>query len=238
MLKPIHLWRRQSLRFKTWLRYGRLYRSEMNPYRVMWVDPGEIDLMQEKNLIRKDDIRVCHVIGGDWDLRERKFVDRTHFQVLKQRFADRIQWNEMAFIDLVRKRISERGQYWNGCSSEDDIQARCVFLDKLYAEIKENGYNVPKGVKPGVSGISLASTPDEVAVSIGRDGRFFFVTGRHRLTIAKILGLHSIPVRVVVRHAEWQSLRDQFYTSSTEQQALQFRKYSSHPDMAYLAGVK
>ena len=48
----------------------------------------------------------------------------------------------------------------------------------------------------------------EILVNIGRDGDIFFEDGRHRFVIAKILRLDKIPVRVFVRHKQWQQKRE------------------------------
>jgi hypothetical protein len=44
---------------------------------------------------------------------------------------------------------------------------------------------------------------NEILVDITRTGEPRFVTGRHRLSIAKMLGLNRIPVAVVARHPDW-----------------------------------
>lgn len=44
---------------------------------------------------------------------------------------------------------------------------------------------------------------NEILVDVTRTGEPVFVTGRHRLSIAKILNLDRIPVAVVVRHPNW-----------------------------------
>ena len=49
---------------------------------------------------------------------------------------------------------------------------------------------------------------DEVTVNVARDGRLLMFSGKHRLSIAKILALDSLPVLVLARHKEWQTVRD------------------------------
>lgn len=44
---------------------------------------------------------------------------------------------------------------------------------------------------------------NEILVDVGRDGELLLVDGRHRLSIAKILGLDEIPVVKHVRHEQW-----------------------------------
>jgi len=65
---------------------------------------------------------------------------------------------------------------------------------------------------------------DESMVNIGRNGRFIFDDGRHRLMLAKIMDIDEIPVRVLVRHKDWQNIRMMAYKSSVD-------RYSDHPDL-------
>lgn len=64
----------------------------------------------------------------------------------------------------------------------------------------------------------------EVTVNVGRDGEFILNEGRHRFSVANALGLSSIPVRVLIRHKEWQQMREEIVSKENH----------SHPDLAYL----
>jgi len=46
-----------------------------------------------------------------------------------------------------------------------------------------------------------------VTVNISRDGKYLFQNGRHRLSVALVLGIEKIPVKVLVRHDDWVLLR-------------------------------
>jgi hypothetical protein len=54
---------------------------------------------------------------------------------------------------------------------------------------------------------------DEILVDIGREGELLFVTGRHRLSLAKLLDLDRIPIAIVVRHAQWMDRRKRLLKS-------------------------
>lgn len=50
----------------------------------------------------------------------------------------------------------------------------------------------------------------EIGVNIHRDGTMAKKgAGTHRLALARIVGVERVPVTVRVRHAEWQSVRDE-----------------------------
>jgi len=72
--------------------------------------------------------------------------------------------------------------------------------------------------------------PTEITVLIGRDGQLVLHDGAHRLTIAWILGLDTIPVNVLIRHERWQQIRDMITNQETDS-----KKYSTHPDLNELS---
>jgi hypothetical protein len=89
-------------------------------------------------------------------------------------------------------------------------------LDEIFEDIKKNGYKDQISLKEQrdqkigpVRGAEIDY--DEVTVNIGRDGDLLFNDGRHRLTMAKIAGLREIPVRIVVRHAQWMEFKKILY---------------------------
>jgi len=50
----------------------------------------------------------------------------------------------------------------------------------------------------------LIRIPDEIRVAIGRDGRLIrCASGRHRLAVAKMLGIAKVPAVVQIEHKAW-----------------------------------
>jgi hypothetical protein len=77
-------------------------------------------------------------------------------------------------------------------------------LDALIESIRKKGYLrnsncYIEGEKKGVRG-----NFEEITVNIGRDGRYLFQDGRHRLSIALLLGVKQIPIKVLVRHEKYE----------------------------------
>jgi hypothetical protein len=225
---------RASLRLRTWKECGFKLAAEIDPFRVLWIDPNQITSSSKPN-VPKGGHFYCRILDGDWDLADNRFEDRSSCGMLKQHFVDGIPWLDTSYYQTLLKKIGENGSYWNDCCSEGDVQARCAYLDQLYTSIKNTGYRIPEGLKYGESGITTGSVPLEIAVNIGRDGRFLFWDGRHRLMIAKILELPLIPVRVVVRHKLWQDLREKIIVGNRKNNlSEQLHMLTSHPDISYL----
>lgn len=77
---------------------------------------------------------------------------------------------------------------------------------------------------------------DEVTVSIGRYGDLFFNDGAHRLTVAKLLDVQKIPVKVSVRHPEWMKFRKELLLYAKEQGGQTYQP-AVHPDLNDLPTV-
>ncbi|NNE34966.1 MAG: hypothetical protein HKN13_07005 [Rhodothermales bacterium] len=52
---------------------------------------------------------------------------------------------------------------------------------------------------------------DPFCLSIGANGEFLFMTGKHRLAMAVVSGVKAIPARISARHWQWQAHRDELY---------------------------
>ncbi len=218
----------------TWLNCGYSYNSEINPFRVLWVPPENI-VKKSERLIRKKKRLFSHVLDGDWDQSTQSFTEHPIYMFLKARFHEGYKWHQLPYYKWALENIQKRGCFWNGCRSESDLIQRCQMLDKLYHDILIYGYTVPAGLNFNKPGIAQGPKPVEIKVRIGRDGSFIHENGRHRLAIAFLLGLEVIPVQPIIRHKEWQRLRDQVITGRTEAERRKIAgKYQDHPDISYL----
>lgn len=163
------------------------------------------------------------VLDGDWDVREEIPIDRAYrgtdpdlyladrysesvfHQSLKKHFTRDVPWEETALVQETIDRINSNqfdGECWHGCSSISDVWSRCEKVDNLYDSIKKRGclsyweLNSERGYPETFQQV----TKREILVDVARGGELLFVDGRHRLSIANILDLDSIPVLKLVRH--------------------------------------
>jgi hypothetical protein len=224
-------------RGRTWLRCGYRHSAEIDPYRVIWIDPAEVQLVQPRTTVIPHDWRRCHVVGGDWDLQGTPFDRKPVVVALRAHFVAGTPWEETDWHSTVVGRLQMGGVPWNGCRSEDDVRARCAFLDRLHADLRTKGYRVPSGLASGRSG--HVGNAEEIAVGVGRGGTFFHVDGQHRLALAKLVGVRSIPVRVIVRHANWQAHRDEVAVKARRERGpaewpQRLERALDHPDVRYL----
>lgn len=143
------------------------------------------------------------ILGGDWDLKTIAFEDMDVWKAFTHRFVDGKPWSETSFYRRIANTIGGGVRMW-GCTSQAEFEVRLEKLDALFKSIQEGGYRTQDEL--GATS-PAGGNGDEVQVHIGRDGDYIFADGRHRLSIAKILGLDRIPVKVSRRHKRWASFR-------------------------------
>lgn len=220
-----------------------------NPERVYWISPDRIVyhtnadpcFISDKNLTRanyrknngKDSIPFRYrvfdsktmrgkVLDGDWDITNFRFTDLDSYKALQKRIKENVAWQDTKFYKGTLRQI-ESGQFVWGCKNKDDLDKRIKFLDSLSHSIKNKGYRLNREV------YDINAEHDEIDVNIGRDGKYLFQNGRHRLAIAKILGIKYVPVRIFVRHKKWQEFR-KFVVSYAQKKGAKLYQPIVHPD--------
>lgn len=173
------------------------FRKRRNPFdfdRIYWVDPDKIVYctLKEFNPFKYDGL----VLDGEWDRIEKKFNELDVFIAFKEHFVDEVAWDSTQFYKNSVSAINRKFLYWE-CESERDFLERCLKLDDLFKRIKNNGYQTQGELQKGFLGINRI---DEISVNIGRNGDLLFNNGAHRLSIAKLLKLNKVPIRVTVCH--------------------------------------
>ena len=151
------------------------------------------------------------IYGGNWDVSNYKFSELEVYQAIEQRIKYGIEWKKTSFFMNAMEQIQSGNFLWD-CKNEHEFLKRCKYLDKVIGNIRENGYQLnSEAFIDGEDKDQVSKRPgfsEEVMVNIGRNGEYLFQDGRHRLAIAKVLNIKSIPVKVLVRHKEWQELRE------------------------------
>lgn len=132
------------------------------------------------------------IIGGYWDLLRISYDDRIFHRSLEDHFLNDVSWEDTIFIQQCLDDIANNTVTWHGCRTKEDIFNRCNEVDDLYHSIKTTGYKSHKELGNSIE--------DEVKVNVGRNGSLIQAGGKHRLSIAKILELPEIPVKVFIRH--------------------------------------
>lgn len=164
------------------------------------------------------------VLDGDWDLPRRRFEQNDIYRLLSEHFVDGVPWEETEVFRKFAEEIAAGERRWHWSSSTSEMLQAAHEVEGLYQSMRVDGYR-------------QNGSADAITVSIGRNGELLYnnVGGHHRLSIAKILGLERVPVRVMLRHRSWQDLRDEVRTARTSGRAElsdRARALLAHPDLA------
>jgi hypothetical protein len=216
------------------LRYG----APADPYKLIRLDPSDVIHLNSK-LVRE--WGFGQIRGGDWDLpRYRQPLEDSWIVAgLKQRFEDGREWEDTVYYRKASQHFASGGSKWSYEDIHQFTRIRCAYVDELYRSIRDEGY------RPNVEAYHDVPRQDvrsemydqrfEPLVVIGRDGEVFLADGRHRVAIARILDIESIPANVLGRHREWQQVRDALARARTRSDVdSKLRSYFGHPDVADL----
>ncbi len=186
-------------------------------------------------------IGVC---GGPWDKYRSDFTATPVYRSLTARFNHNADWKETSLYRQAVNQLEQGQQAWNGCQSIKDVERRCCELDELYENMRKSGYVPQQKLReryrdevavsePKTKRIGDRRFPDELRIAIGRNGELIRCGGgRHRLSIAQILGVPQIPVIVMIRHKDWHNLRSDITRfDDVNQLTARQRRHLSHPDI-------
>jgi hypothetical protein len=201
--------------------------------KVYWVNPGRIhyciigffDIYEDKGKI----------IGGNWDQLENEFEEIDVYQALKERFIDGKDWKDTAFYWRALGLISGGKTMW-GCRTRSELDERCKRWESLYQDIKNSGYKSQKELTLEADTYPL-SIEDEITVCVGRKGDLLLNQGRHRLAIARLLDVGKIPVRITVRHPQWQKFRKDILKYA-EKHGGKIYQPLTHPDLSDIPSAR
>lgn len=188
------------------LRFNDFTNGSMKPVnfpKYNLVNPAEISLVcnlnrLEPRILRKVLSRYPRrlELAGNWDAPlDVAFEQLDIYEAFHAYFFKGIPWEETKFYARVVSSINNRQKKWR-CSTEAKFLKRLrKDVTGLFNSIKSKGYKTQKELRTLKSG-------DEIRVAVDRYGQLMFVDGRHRLSIAKLLKLREIPVKIVLRHSE------------------------------------
>lgn len=190
----------------------RRYEAPADPWRLVHVDPSAIDRYNTELPLNWG---LGRIEGGDWDCDERcHLLDETVvFQGLRERFEQGVEWGETALYKWAAEQF-DVGKTVRGYEDLSDFRdVRLSHIDDLFHSIRDDGYRPNRDAthEPASDDNPLENAYAnllEPLVLIGRTGELLLTEGFHRVAIASILDLGSVPVLVLCRHVDWQNQRD------------------------------
>jgi hypothetical protein len=216
-----------------------------DPFALHWVDPDRISKFTRRWYPTDVGFESLFgsVRDGDWDVRPASEVPRheeaptdggevlardlfyaerleetTLYESFAAHFEEGVEWTDTEFVAEILERTGPGRDPWHGCHDRADVLERCRWMDETYGTLESEGFVDPLyrartgDTNPGfVDALSKATVVD-----VGRDGDLLLVDGRHRLCMAKILGLERVPVVLLVRHEGWMERRDAVASGEVE----------------------
>ncbi|UOY10293.1 hypothetical protein [Methanonatronarchaeum sp. AMET6-2] len=229
---------------------NRLQYSKKNladPYKIIFINPQNIKYMTIPRFTDNLSRYYCYVISGNWD---KNILDLTPKEARTECSYKKpclVKFEDYSLYKSFKKRYKE-GEQWKktklykefmDSNRIDKIQELSKY-DYLFKKIKENGYKTQTELRkkfkenkdiPFFRNDTINEI-NEIRVNIGRDGQFIFDDGRHRLSIAKILEIKKIPVRIFVRHKKWQKIREEISKAQNiSELSKKTKKHINHPDL-------
>ena len=236
------------------LRYGR---AAPERYRRIHVDPRRVEYLLSPHFWNRISKFTTHVRGGEWD--RNRTTDRMmirgategfdrptlvhidNYQLYASavdHFENGTPWRDTEIYRWLTEEWLDSDQelYMNRYGSERRIDSRLENLDELYHHMREHGYLTQREIhdreEAPFDSPALEPEHHEVAVDIGRDGEIILDDGRHRFIVARILGVETLPVRVLVRHSQWQQLRAEISRAdSVDELSKKAAERLDHPDV-------
>ena len=134
-------------------------------------------------------------VDGDWDKPRESFSKLLMYHGIRQHYIDDRPWPDTIYFTQLTERF--RNQDIEADTAEKLAMDRCRDIETVYEAIETHGYRSQRAL----NGHPL----HEVTVNVARDGTLLYnCEGRHRLSIAKILGIEKIPVLILARHTEYE----------------------------------
>jgi len=140
--------------------------------------------------------------GGDWDNKKRKF---TWNDAVVQLYIDNLKPEKTDQYKTMKEAIKNKNWHTSrNCRNEKDLSLYFETLNDIYKDMKAGNYLPSTQVNARYQNTRRRYYPDEICVSIGRHGEYIVERGGgHRLSIAQLLEVKSIPIIIIGMHYDY-----------------------------------
>ncbi len=141
------------------------------------------------------------------------FEDGTVYRAFRAVFLRGESWEETEWFRRNLRLVEAGKTVWNCRTKQEWLDRLNGDVRALYESIRTHGFLEQEAIAEKARGNtgefgqfvregypSTVGANHEIKLGINEDGRLLFLDGRHRLAIAKLLGIERIPVRIVFVH--------------------------------------
>jgi hypothetical protein len=169
------------------------------------------------------------VLSGDWDLGKEAFEP---LPALVEMLGEGVPHAQTEEYQRMRKRIRAGDfRFTKGCTTLAELDEYYSELMRIFTDIKINGYRTQRELG--------GNADDEIRVCIDRHGNPGIMGGgTHRLSMALLLGLQSVPVIVKRVHSRWVQACQDCYGEDVQSAIAQgLNSLLDPPDASLAAGA-
>ena len=209
-----------------------------DPLRVYRVPVSELNhcINSSRFAVTTDGFKIT---DGSWDENAFQIEEFPLYRMFEKHFEHGVPWEETARFERRKQYLEEHGSFSEldlppGQQSMDAYREYLAYFDSVYDDIRENGYKTQRELSTDTDFLNRERQHPafgEIEVLIGRDGRLIARGGLHRSCLVRILGLETVPVRTLVRHSQWQAVRDEVATVDRSNLSDRSRQYLTHPEV-------
>jgi len=164
-------------------------------YKTTYINPAEIKYVIKGGL-------VPFIQDGDWDLNKGEF---TLHEAVRELFVDNIPPSDTQQYKTMKEAIKNRDRRTSrNCRTQEELDAYFRTLEDIYRDIGNGRYRLRSEVEQVYRGRWPGRYPDEILLAIDRDGEYMLESGgTHRLSIAKLLGVKTMPAVIIRKHYQY-----------------------------------
>ena len=186
-LRPAREWAR---RITNLVRFGQ---GAPRPNERLWIDPASVE-----HALDGLPVRSGYVVDHWPPVEPVPFEDHVHVRFALAHWRDGVPWEQTGAYEYMLEQIRSRGRQ-DGCRDLSDVKLRYERLDELFETARREGRlrtrtELDSAAREEDGGILIHIGPEgEAAIGDG---------GKHRLAIAKLLGLAVVPARIGYVHRD------------------------------------
>lgn len=164
-----------------------------------WAEPITVPTRKVRRITRefKGDESSGLVVAGGWHERATCLDEDLKFGFCLQHWSQGVSWEDAGVFEFFKERIAIQGSY-DGCRSMEDVKKRYANLDAIFMQVRDSGrLKSYREVAPRATFRALG----DIRIHVGPGAEpIFGGAGVHRLAMAKIAEVDSIPARIGVIH--------------------------------------